>query len=49
MEGTTDTLGLILLLNAVRNLPVVDLGKSRVRNADLQRNLRHPDREVGIA
>ena len=39
----------ILLLNAVRNLPVVDLGKSGVRNADLQRNLGHPDSEVGIA
>ena len=38
-----------LLLNAVRNLPVVYHGKSGVGNADLQRNLGHPDGEVGIA
>ena len=40
---------LISLLNAVRDLPVVDLGKFGVRNADLQRNLGHPNGEVGIA
>ena len=37
------------LLNAVRNLPVVYLGKSGVRNADLKRNFGHPDGEVSIA
>ena len=40
---------LISLLNAVRDLPVVYLGKSGVRDADLQWYLRHPDGEVGIA
>ena len=37
------------LLNAVRNLPVVYLGKPGVRNAELKRNFGHPDGEVGIA
>ena len=56
-KGTTDynklqndyILKVFSLLYAVRNLPVIYLGKSGVRNADLERNFGHPDGEVGIS
>ena len=43
-EGTK-----VLLLDAAGNAPVLDDGEAGVGDVELQRHLRHPHRELGLA
>ena len=38
-----------LLLDAAGNAPVLDDGEAGVGDVELQRHLRHPHRELGLA
>ena len=40
---------LVLLLDAAGNAPVLDDGEAGVGDVELQRHLRHPHRELGLA